>query len=121
MKGKLFILFILPLNLTLLAQYNQLTVFHKEGERFWVVMNGQKQNDTPSEKVHIPEIRENYIKLKIIFENEQIHEINKNVQLKNIVLGKTHTVLIIKPKNKNRSVIRFYSNQKAKSTKKTQI
>ncbi len=100
------------------SQFSQLTVFHEEGLHFWLILNGVRQNETPLHTVYVDSIRENYVKIKIIFEDEKIADLNKNVQLKNIVLGKTHTVMVIKQKNADKAVMRFYSNSRNIKTKK---
>ena len=118
MRKSAFVLVLCLLNLTLSAieRFNELTVFHEEGKRFWLIINGVKQNEQALSKVYVSEIIENYVKLKVIFEDEKIADINKNVQLNNIALGKTHTVMVIKQKNPTKAIMRFHSNTKSKKT-----
>jgi hypothetical protein len=114
----ILVLSLLTVVLSSFERYNELTVFHEEGKRFWLIMNGVKQNESPLSTVSVSEIKVNYVKLKVIFEDETIADINKKVQLKNIALGKTHTVMVIKQKKPSKAIMRFQSNTKSKKHKK---
>jgi len=111
-----FVFCFFAIALSAVERFNQLTIFHEEGKRFWLIMNGVKQNEQPLSKVFVSEIEEDYVKLKIIFEDEKVADINKNVQLNNIALGKTHTVMVIKQKKPTKAIMRFHSNTKSKKT-----
>jgi len=100
------------------CQYSQLTVFHEDGLAFWLIVNGVKQNEMPLSTVCADEIRANYVKVKVIFEDEKISDINKNIQLRNIILGKTSTVMKIKQRNSRKAVMRFQSTSHYKKIKK---
>jgi hypothetical protein len=90
------------------AQYSQLTVFHQNGERFWVIINGVKQNAQPQANVFISELKDDFVRVKIIFEDEKVKDIDRNIQLKDVDGNFTHSKYIIKPEKK-KTAMRFHS------------
>ncbi len=58
-----------------------LVFFSEDGIRFWVSINGEKQNNVASANVKIPVTQQTWAKAKIIFENESLPEISKNVMM----------------------------------------
>jgi hypothetical protein len=54
-------------------------VFNQEGERFWVIISGIKQNDTPQTNVKITGLTEPNYKIKVIFENSSLPAIDKMI------------------------------------------
>ncbi len=86
MKNLLLGLFsILFVNLTI-AQSSQLTFVSKEGEKFWVVIDGVKVNSEPAFKVDarvgqagFGAIKNSYV-INIIFENENFKDIRRVIR-----------------------------------------
>lgn len=72
----LAILMVLPL--ALLAQ-SSLTIFSEDGYRFYLVLNGQKQNNVPMTNVRIDGLSQPYYAVKILFEDGTKGEISKNI------------------------------------------
>lgn len=107
-KTGLFLLFIVFAINGLLAQSSQLTIFHQNGERFWVIIDGIKQTPEPQASVFLPDIKQDFLRVKIIFENEKIKDIDKNVQTKDYDGNFTHSKYIIRPE-KNKTVMRLHS------------
>ncbi len=107
-KSIVLLTMIVALAMNVFAQYSQLTIFHQNGEKFWVIINGVKQNQQPQANVFIPEIREDYVRVKIIFEDEKIQDIDRNIQLKDVDGNFTHSKYIIKPEKK-KTAMRFHS------------
>lgn len=79
---KLKLLFLtLILACQLQAQNSNLVLFAEEGEQFWVVMNGLKQNENPETHVKITGLAPTSYKVKIIFKNDSLGEISKTIYL----------------------------------------
>lgn len=82
------------------AQNSSLTVFSQEGERFYVVLDGIRQNDMPMTNVKITDLdRPNY-KVKVIFDNASIDDINKNVFLQDVDGNPVDVVYNVRPNKK---------------------
>lgn len=83
-----------------IAQNSSLTVFSQEGERFYVVLDGVRQNDMPMTNVKITDLdRPNY-KVKVIFDDASIEDINKNVFLQDVDGNPVEVVYNIRPNKK---------------------
>lgn len=78
---KLFALLLLLGPLFGLAQYQtggNLTVFSEEGDKFYLILNGEKQNETPQTNIKIEDLPQPYYSAKIIFEDKNLATISKN-------------------------------------------
>lgn len=79
-----------------------LTVFSEDGEPFYLILNGIRQNGKAETNVKITGLNNPYYKAKVIFKNNAIPEINKNVlQLEGPDGGKTNDVVYNIRKNKS--------------------
>ncbi|MFN5843858.1 MAG: DUF4476 domain-containing protein, partial [Bacteroidota bacterium] len=54
-------------------------IFAEQGERFWVIINGVKQNLDPQTNVLVQGLRAPNYKMKIIFENNNLPELDQNL------------------------------------------
>lgn len=63
----------------LFAQSTNINVFSDKGERFWVIINGIKQNTKASQHVKITNLMGDFWKMRVVFENQNIPEISQNV------------------------------------------
>ena len=70
----LFLSFILKAD----AQFNCI-FFSEDGEKFWVVINGVKQNPDPQTNVKVSGLNSTMYKSKIIFENNNLPDIDKSI------------------------------------------
>jgi hypothetical protein len=102
----------------LMAQYSQITIFHQDGERFWVIIDGIKQNAQPQASVFLPEVKQDFLRVKIIFENEKIKDIDQNIQTRDLDGNYTHAKYIIKPMKK-KTVMRAHSYEVIKPVETT--
>jgi len=75
---KLAIAILLLAPLSLLAQ-SSLTIFSEDGYKFYLVLNGQKQNNIPMTNVRIDGLTQPYYNTTIIFEDGSKPEIKKNI------------------------------------------
>lgn len=64
--------------LAMFAQ-SSLTIFSEDGYKFYLVLNGQRQNTVPMTNIHIDGLSQPQYAVKIIFEDATKREISKNV------------------------------------------
>lgn len=105
MLKKIFFLFIVMFgSLHSNSQNSNAVFFTENGERFFVVINGLRQNQNPETNVKISGLNATNYKVKIIFEEKNVVPIDKNIFLEG---GKEYSYTI---KKKNESyVLRPYS------------
>jgi hypothetical protein len=98
------------LSLQALAQItSSVVVFSQEGEKFYVIVNGIRQNDTPQTNVKVTGLTgPNYL-FKVIFENESIPAIDKNVFTKDADNIYQDYNFVVKKDNKGAYVMRINS------------
>lgn len=82
---KFILLGILFLSLSgrLLAQ-SDVTVFCQDGQKFWLIINGIKQNDTPQTNVKVSGLTATNYQTKIIFENNMLPAIEKMIYTRDV-------------------------------------
>ena len=61
------------------AQTSNVIVFTENGERFYVILNGLRQNEKAETNVKITDLNANFYKMKIIFDDKQLGEKNFNL------------------------------------------
>jgi hypothetical protein len=102
----ILLLAVLFLSLETFAQNSNLVIFSEQGERFTVILNGIKQNASPETNVKITDLNQPGYKLKIIFEDQQIPDLDKNIPLE----PGMEVVTNVKKNNKGAYVLRFLSS-----------
>ena len=55
-----------------------LTIFSQSGDKFYVILNGEQQNDLPQANIRIEDLNQPYYSAKIIFGDKSVQEISKN-------------------------------------------
>lgn len=83
MKRTLVLLSILAMFSTASAQKGNLAFFTENGERFSIILNGMLQNEYPETQVTITGLPAPSYKVKVIFSNKQLGEINKTIFVQN--------------------------------------
>lgn len=80
MIKKITLGFIFLLNFTAFAQNHigHLTIFSEDGDKFFLVLNGELQNDIPQTNIRIEDLNQPYYNAKILFEDKTLAEISKN-------------------------------------------
>ncbi len=68
----------LLLPFALLAQ-SSLTIFSEDGYKFYLILNGQRQNNVPMTNIHIDGLSQPFYSTKIIFEDASKPEISQNI------------------------------------------
>jgi len=87
-------LFILSSAFISRAQTSSLTVFSNDGEKFWVILNGVRQNDNAQTNVKLEPFNGGIYKMKVIFQDTTLGECDKDVELND------HTALSFNLKKK---------------------
>jgi hypothetical protein len=90
---------------SLFSQTSNLVFFNQDGNRFYVIINGVKMNNDAQTNVKITDLPQPYYKVKIIFDDKTLGEVDKNL---NFNPG-TETLFQIKKNNKNEWTIRWQS------------
>lgn len=82
MKRKITLqLFFFLMTIASFAQYDpigHLTIFSESGDKFFLVLNGEQQNDIAQTNIRIEDLNQPYYNAKIIFADNTIQEISKN-------------------------------------------
>jgi hypothetical protein len=99
-----------------LAQIATATIFSENGEKFWIVLNGQKQNASAQTNVKLTNLTEAYYKIKIIFEDETIAAMDENIRTTDIDDKPQDVTYEIKKNNKGKYVFRVSNFQPAKGS-----
>lgn len=95
---------LLMCSMSLLAQSN-LVFYAEQGEKFFVVLNGIRQNATAETNVKVTDLPQPYYKVKIIFENESLPQIDKTLNFN----PNMESVFAIKQNKKGEYVVRWQS------------
>jgi hypothetical protein len=88
------------------AQNSNLIVYNNEGHKFYVILNGIRQNIDPETNVKITQLEQPYYKLKIIFDDERLPSLDKNIALE----PNTETVAAIIQNRKGDYTLRWQSS-----------
>jgi Domain of unknown function (DUF4476) len=87
-----------------------LTVFSEDGDKFYLILNGLKQNAAPQTNVRVDGLTNEYYSCKVIFEDASKPEITKNVGLKDMATGNfAEATYRIKKNNSGEMKMRFFS------------
>jgi hypothetical protein len=83
MKYSYSLLFIFLFPLFAMAQQptGDLTIFSEDGDKFFLILNGQRQNNAAQTNVRIEDLNQPYYSAKIIFEDKGLGEISKNIAI----------------------------------------
>jgi hypothetical protein len=98
------------------AQQATATIFSENGEKFWIVMNGQKQNAAAQTNVKLTALTEPYYKIKIIFEDETLGSVDDDIRTVGAENEPEDVTYVIKKNNKGKYVMRVNSFQAAKGS-----
>lgn len=73
-----FSLFLTLLTFGQIQPFGHLTIFSEDGDKFYLVLNGERINDVPQTNLRVEELVQPYYNAKIIFEDKERQEISKN-------------------------------------------
>ena len=83
MIRKITLLAFLAISAFSFAQFRQgsvghLTIFSEDGDKFFLILNGEAQNDIPQTNLRIEDLNQPYYNAKIQFEDKSLLDISKN-------------------------------------------
>lgn len=115
---KYYLLMALVLPMLAAAQMQKtgnLTIFSEDGYKFFLVLNGEKQNDAPQANLRLEELAQPYYNAKIIFEDPAIAPISKN----NLLIADADGVMMdvtykIKVDKQKKAKLNYYSSIEVK-------
>jgi hypothetical protein len=114
MRSK-FILFILSGMLPLFSMAQpiftgNLTIFSEDGDKFYLVLNGERQNNVGQTNLRIEDLQQPYYNAKIIFEDKTIADITKNIPVADPQSGSAMDVTYkIKKDGSGKAKLRYFS------------
>lgn len=88
-----FLLFIICFPLLLSAQLQKvghLTIFSEDGDKFYLILNGEKQNEVAQTNLRVEDLPQPYYNAKIVFSDATIPSISKN----NLMLADAEGVMM---------------------------
>ncbi len=97
------------------------TFFAQDGEKFWVIMDGIRQNDKPSANVKVSGLTNSNYRVKIIFEDESVNNVDQNIMTEGFVDESMESkpadvTWVLKRDRKGRMAMRGSSFKPANST-----
>ena len=87
-----------------------LTIFSEDGYKFYLILNGQRQNDKPETNIRVQNLTQPFYNAKIIFEDKSLGEISKNIPVNGGADNAPADVTYkIKTGKDGKQVLRYYS------------
>jgi len=87
-----------------------LTIFSEDGNKFFLILNGERQNDVAQTNIRLEELPQPYYNCKIIFEDKSLKDISKNMLMLADANGVMQDVTYkIKKDKSGKQVLRFFS------------
>ena len=94
------------------APTGNLTIFSEDGDAFYLILNGEKQNDIPQTNLRIEELNQPYYNAKIQFEDKSLVELTKKslaiTDMDGVYMDVTYKIKRDK-NNKNKLKLNFFS------------
>ncbi len=87
-----------------------LTIFSEDGNKFYLILNGERQNDVAQTNIRLEELPQPYYNCKIIFEDQSLKDVSKNMLMLADANGVMQDVTYKIKKDKNgKQSLRFFS------------
>lgn len=96
-----------------LGPVGHLTIFSESGDKFYLILNGERQNDIPQTNLRVEDLNQPYYNAKIIFEDKTLQEVTKNNLMLTDVDGNYADVTYKIKKDKNNKTkmkLNYYSS-----------
>jgi hypothetical protein len=88
-----------------------LTIFSEDGYKFYLILNGQRQNDKPETNIRVQNLTQSFYSAKIIFEDKTLGEISKNIAVAGGAdNAPTDVTYKIKAGKDGKQVLRYYTS-----------
>ena len=88
-----------------------LTIFSEDGYKFYLILNGERQNNAPETNIRVEELVNPYYSAKIIFEDKTMGEISKSALMLTDADGVYQDVTYKIKKDKNgKMLLRYFSS-----------
>lgn len=81
MRKILFFIIAFIISGSVMSQSRNLVIFHEDGEKFIVFLNGMKKNDAAKSNVKMTGLKADFFKVKIEFENNSLGSFKKSLWL----------------------------------------
>jgi hypothetical protein len=85
------------------------SIFSNNGEKFWVVINGVRQNEVAQSNVTMENIHDDVVLAKIFFQNEKLPSLNQRIGTKDLNGNHTKISYVITKNKKGKYVTRINS------------
>lgn len=95
--------------LSQISAQSDVSFFCQDGQKFWVIINGIKQNDTPQTNVKVTGLTATNYQTKIIFDNNSLPAIDKMIYTKDVDGKYYSTTYSIKKDRNGNYVMRMNS------------
>ena len=93
------------------SQSSTVSIFTQEGERIWVIVDGEKQNIDPQTKVVVSNLTAQNYKFKILFQDSKIPSIDKNIFTKDVDNKFHNSTYVVRKDNKGNYVVKLNSDE----------
>ena len=111
MKLKLTLLLTIVLLPLFSFAQSSITIFSEDGDKFYLMLNGQKQNDVPQTNIRVDGLTQPFYKAKIVFEDKAKGDIDKSIPV-NDPATNANADVVYKIKNKDGDMkLRYFSAQ----------
>ena len=88
-----------------------LTIFSEDGHKFFLILNGQRQNINPETNIRVENLTQGYYSCKIIFVDKTLGELSKNLlQVNNAENQPSDVTYKIKAGKDGKQVLRYYAS-----------
>jgi hypothetical protein len=108
-------IFLFILIVAVKAQTSSATIFSQDGEKFWLIIDGIRQNDKPEANVKVTGLPNPNYRMKVIFDDERIPSIDQNLYLRSMDDKPVDLSYVIRKNNKGKMVMRGNSWEEAKA------
>jgi hypothetical protein len=92
---------------------SNLTIFSEDGNKFFLILNGERQNTDAQTNIRVEDLTQAYYNAKIIFADQSLGEISKNALMVRDADNLPQEVVyrIKRDKNNGKLSLRFFSNE----------
>lgn len=92
---------------------SSLTIFSRDGEKFWIVRNGVKQNQVPATSVTMEGITDRAFKIKVLIDDDKLTSVDQSIYTIDVDERVCDLVYELRKNNKNKYSLRLVSFEPA--------